>query len=77
MLSLRRLPVLFALQLIATVALYSIHAQAADDSQTPLTEFKSQFKEVRKNLRGGEWQDPERRQRNRKAVRPASRPQAS
>jgi hypothetical protein len=50
MLSLRRLPGFFALQLIATAALFPIQAQAADDSQTPLTEFKSQFKEVRKNL---------------------------
>jgi hypothetical protein len=48
--SLRCLPVLVGLQLIATVALFPIHAQATDDSQTPLTEFKSQFKEVRKNL---------------------------
>jgi hypothetical protein len=48
--SLRRLPVLVALHLAAVVAVVPIHAQAADDSQTPLTEFKSQFKEVRKNL---------------------------
>jgi hypothetical protein len=48
--SLRRLPIsVAALHLVAAVMLLPIAAHA-DDSQTPLTEFKSQFKEVRKNL---------------------------
>ena len=49
MLSLCRRPMLAGLYLVSAVAL-GLPAQAADDSQTPLTEFKSQFKDVRKNL---------------------------
>lgn len=47
--SLRRLPLLLALQL-AAAALLPTYALATDESQTPLTEFKSQFKEVRRSL---------------------------
>lgn len=49
--SLRRFHLaLVALHLAAAVTLLPVQAQAADDSETPLTQFKSQFKEVRKNL---------------------------
>src|SRR5262249_17393322 len=50
MLSLCRRPIFTALYLASAIALGPFAAQAADDSQTPLTEFKSQFKDVRKNL---------------------------
>jgi hypothetical protein len=46
----RRLPALATLSFAAAIALGPIQARAADDSQTPLTEFKSQFGQVRKNL---------------------------
>jgi hypothetical protein len=46
----RCLPALAALSFAAAIALGPIQARAADESQTPLTEFKSQFGQVRKNL---------------------------
>jgi hypothetical protein len=48
--SLRRFEVLPAALIAAAAVLVPLHAPAAEGSQTPLTEFKSQFKEVRKNL---------------------------
>jgi hypothetical protein len=46
----RCLPVLAALSFATAIALGPVKTWAADNSQTPLTEFKSQFGQVRKNL---------------------------